>query len=58
MKQRKNLDLVMGVFCLLAAVVMFWETLLLGVNTRTFLAVILLVSSIVVLCRWYLGKVV
>ncbi len=58
MKGRKTLDLIVGLFCLLAALIMFWETLLLGVNTRTFLAVILLASSIVLLRRWYLGEAV
>jgi hypothetical protein len=55
MEQRKTLNLVVAVICLLAALIMFWETLLMGFNSRTILAVVNLAAGIVLLRRWYQG---
>ena len=57
MKQRKKLDLIVAVICLLAAAFMFWETLLTGFTARTLLALVAVAASIVLLRRWYLGEV-
>ena len=57
MKQRKKLDLIVAVICLLAAALMFWETLLAGFTARTLLALVAVAASIVLLRRWYLGEV-
>jgi hypothetical protein len=53
MKQRKHINLVVAVICLLAAVVMFWETLLMGFTSTTILAMVSLAAGIVLLRRWY-----
>jgi membrane-bound ClpP family serine protease len=56
MKQRKPINLVVAVICLVAAVVMFWETLVVGFNSRTILAIVNLAVGIVLLRRWYQGN--
>lgn len=56
MKQRKPINLVVAVICLFAAVIMFWETLLVGFDFRTILAIVILIASIVLLRRWYQGN--
>lgn len=56
MKQKKPINLVVAVICLVAAVVMFWETLLVGFNSKTILAIVTLMAGIVLLRRWYQGN--
>jgi hypothetical protein len=55
MKQRKILNLVLAIFLLLVAIVIIWETLLVGFNSRTILGVVNLVVSVVLFRRWYQG---
>jgi membrane-bound ClpP family serine protease len=55
MKQRKTLNLVIAIICLLGFILMFWETLLVGFNARTILAIVSLIAGIVLLRRWYQG---
>ena len=51
------MNLVLAVFLLVAAIVMFWETFLAGPNSRTLLAVVMLLTSIVLIRRWVVGEV-
>ena len=57
MKQRKWMDLLVAMMCMLAAVVILWETVLVGITTRTIFAVIAAAAGIVLLRRWYMGGV-
>lgn len=57
MKQRKPMNLVLAVFLVVAAIVIFWETFLAGPNSRTLLAVVMLLTSIVLIRRWVVGEV-
>ncbi len=56
MKQKKPMNLVLAIFLLVAAIVMFWETLLVGPNSRTFLAIVMVLTSIVLIRRWVVGE--
>ncbi|MCB8975846.1 MAG: hypothetical protein H6657_00265 [Ardenticatenaceae bacterium] len=56
MKQRKPMNLALAVFLLVAAFVVFWETLLAGPSARTFLAIVMVITSIVLIRRWFVGE--
>lgn len=56
MKQRKSRNLILAIFLLLASMVMLWETLLVGPNSRTIMAVVLVITSIVLIRRWFVGE--
>lgn len=56
MKQRKPMNLVLAIILLVAAIVAFWETFLVGPNSRTILAVVMLLTSVVLIRRWVVGE--
>jgi hypothetical protein len=56
MAQRKTINLIVAVICLFSAVIMLWETLVLGVSIRTVLAVVTLLAGVMLLRRWHQGN--
>ncbi|MCC6602977.1 MAG: hypothetical protein IT327_07195 [Anaerolineae bacterium] len=56
MKQRKPMNLVLAIILLVAAIVAFWEIFLVGPNSRTILAVVMLLTSVVLIRRWVVGE--
>ena len=50
------MNLIGAVFLLIAALVIIWETLLAGPSARTFLAIVMVITSIVLIRRWVVGE--